>query len=241
MRRVTRAARGERRKQREETSEAPRPGRITAIEAQARDASRVNVFLDGAFAFGLDGELAASEGLAVDDELSAERVTALQAMDDTSKATEAALRLLTVRPRAEREIRDRLRQKGFGAAAIDATVAKLEGWRYLDDAEFARTWVANREANQPRGRRLLEQELRQKGVEREVVRDTIAAADLDEAQTALDLGRAKLRSYASLDPAVARRRLGSYLARRGYGYDVVRPTLETLFGENEEDAGDEPL
>lgn len=239
MRRKTRGARQAEREETPETPETAGPGQITALEAQTRDASRVNVFLDGVFAFGLDGELAANEGLAVGDELSADRVAALRAMDDTSKATEAALRLLTVRPRAEREIRDRLRQKGFGAAAIDGTVAKLEGWRYLDDAEFARTWVANREANQPRGRRLLEQELRQKGVEREVVRDTIAAADLDEAQTALDLGRAKLRSYASLDPAVARRRLGSYLARRGYGYDIVRPTLETLFGEGEADEGDQ--
>jgi len=234
---VRREARGERREGYGSPADEPRAGRITALETQARDANRVNVFLDGAFACGLHGELAASEGLAVGDELSAERVAALQAMDDVSKATEAALRLLTVRPRSEREVRDRLRRKGYGAAAIDATIAKLEGWRYLDDAEFARAWVANREANQPRGRRLLEQELRQKGVEREVVRDTIEAADLDEAQTALDLGRAKLRSYASLDPAVARRRLGSYLARRGYGYDIVRPTLDRLFGEDE--GGDE--
>ena len=235
---MRRAGRGEGREGYGHPSVEPRAGRITALEAQAGDASRVNVFLDGAFAFGLDGDLATSEGLAVGDELSAERVAALQAMDDVSKATEAALRLLTVRPRSEREVRDRLRRKGYGAAAIDATIAKLEGWRYLDDAEFARAWVANREANQPRGRRLLEQELRQKGVEREVVRDTIAAADLDEAQTALDLGRAKLRSYSSLDPAVARRRLGAYLARRGYGYDIVRPTLDRLFGEDEEGADD---
>ena len=225
---MRREASGERREGYGSPPDEPRAGRITSLETQARDANRVNVFLDGTFAFGLHGELAASEGLAVGDELSAERVTALQAMDDVSKATEAALRLLTVRPRSEREVRDRLRRKGYGAAAIDATIAKLEGWRYLDDAEFARAWVANREANQPRGRRLLEQELRQKGVEREVVRDTIDAADLDEAQTALDLGRAKLRSYANLDPAVA---------RRGYGYDVVRPTLDRLFGEDE--GGDE--
>jgi len=211
-------------------------GRITRIAPQERDLERVNVFLDGAFAFGLGAELALREGLAVGDELSAARVGELRAADEVGKATTAALHVLARRPRSEREVRDRLRQKGYGADAIDAAIEKLEGWRYLDDASFARYWVENREAHKPRGRRLLEQELRHKGVERGLVQETIAAADLDEAGAALALGRAKLRSYAGLEPAVVRRRLGSYLARRGYGFDVVRPVLDRLLGEREDES-----
>lgn len=214
----------------------PTGGRITRIAPQERDPERVNVFLDGAFAFGLGAELALREGLAVGDELAAERVAALRAADEVGKATTAALGFLALRPRSEREVRDRLRQKGYGPEAIDAAIAKLEGWRYLDDASFARYWVENRETHKPRGRRLLEQELRHKGVERAVVAETIAAAELDEAGAALELGRAKLRSYAGLEPAVVRRRLGSYLARRGYDFDVVRPVLDRLLGDAEDDS-----
>ena len=213
---------------------APTSGQITAVTPQARKAERVNVFLDGRFAFGLPADVAAMEGLAVGDELSAARVEQLLAVDAVAKATDAALRLLAHRPRSTRELRDRLRQKGYAAETIDAAVAKLEGWRYVDDAEFARFWVANREANQPRGRRLLEQELRRKGVDRELIRETIAEAELDEGETALGLGRAKLRTYVGLEPPAVRRRLGAYLTRRGYGYDTVKPVLDQLLGELEE-------
>ena len=213
-------------------------GRITDLAPQARDPERVSIFLDGAFAFGLPREVALREGLAIGDELDPERVSALLAMDEVARATSAALAFLAHRPRSEREVRDRLRQKGYAPAAIDEAVAKLEGWHYLDDAEFARFWVENRGANQPRGHRLLEQELRRKGVEREIVRETIAAADLDESGTAVELARTKLRSYAGQEPAVVRRRLGGYLARRGYDYEVVRAALDRVLGETD-DASDD--
>ena len=210
----------------------PAGGRITDLAQQAHDAERLNVFLDGAFAFGLSREVALREGLRLGDELDPARVAALRAADDVAKATSNALALLARRPRSEREVRDRLRQKGYAPEAIDAAVAKLAGWRYLDDADFARYWVENRAAHQPRGRRLLEQELRHKGVARDTVKETIAEADLDEQTAALDLARKKLRSYAGQEPPVVRRRLAAYLARRGYGWDVARPVLDRLLGEH---------
>lgn len=206
-------------------------GRVTAITAQEHDPERVNIFLDGVFALGLGLDLVLAEGLAVGDDLDEARVRSLKAADEVGKATMAALNLLARRPRSVREVRDRLRQKGYDVPTIDAAVAKLEGWRYVDDTDFARYWVENRAAHKPRGRRLLEQELRHKGVEREVVRETIDAAELDEFAAALELGRSKLRSYAGLEPPVVRRRLGAFLARRGYSFDIVKPVLEQLLGE----------
>ena len=220
---------------------APTPstgGRVTALARQRHDAERVSVSLNGEFAFGIGVDLLLREGLAVGDELDAARVAALIAADESGKASGAALVLLGHRARSEHELRDRLRQKGFSPGAIDAAIEKLAGWGYLNDAAFARAWVESRAANQPRGERLLAQELRRKGVDRELVADTIAAAEVDETTDALALATAKLRSYRGLDPPVARRRLGAFLARRGYGYDVVGPTLARLFGEGADDAAD---
>lgn len=207
--------------------------RITAIRQQQRDPERVNVFLDGQFAFGLPMLVVAQEGLKVGDLLQPDQIVHLEALDEQAKAVGAALNLLARRPRSEREIRDRLRRKGYPPETIDLAMSRLVDWRYVDDSAFARYWVENREANKPRGRRLLEQELRFKGVDRETIRETIEEADLDEQQAALELGRAKLRSYRSLDREVAYRRMGSFLARRGYGYDIVKPVLSELFGADE--------
>lgn len=212
--------------------------RITAIETQQRDPERVNVFLNGSFAFGLPALVAVQESLRVGDELSDDQIARLRALDEQTKAVNAAMNLLARRPRSEREIRDRLKQKGYPPETIDAAIAKLEGWRYLDDEAFARYWVENREANKPRGRRLLEQELRLKGVDRETIRQMIDETDLDEASAALSIGRNRLRTYGKLEPEVARRRLGAFLVRRGYGYDVVKPVLDQLFGEQDEDEFD---
>ena len=218
----------------------PTAGRVTKLSPQTHDAERLNVFLDGTFAFGLHQDVALREGLAVGDVLDAARVTALRDADESAKATTAALAFLAYRPRSEREVRDRLRQKGYAPEAVDAAVARLEGWRYLDDADFARRWVENREAHQPRGRRLLEQELQRKGIDRETARATIDDAELDEAAAAVELARAKLRSYAGQEPVVVRRRLAAFLARRGYGWDVVRPALDRLLGDGDETGADDP-
>jgi regulatory protein len=215
----------------------PTPQRITAISTQVRRPDRVNVFLDGQFAFGLPATVAADHGLAVGDALDAARVEELRALDDTAKATEAAIRLLTVRPRSVKEIRDRLARKGYAEETIEVALERLRDWRYIDDDAFARYWVENRESNRPRGRRLLQQELRFKGVDRETTERALADAGIDEQAGALEIARTKMRSYRDLDEAAARRRLGAFLTRRGYGYDVIKPTLEALFGVGEEDEG----
>ncbi|MBA3337319.1 MAG: regulatory protein RecX [Chloroflexia bacterium] len=209
----------------------PEGGRVTAITPQRRTPDRLNIFLDGAYAFSLSTALVADEGLAPQQELSAAGVAALLAADTFSKATDAAIRLLAVRPRSERELRDRLRRKEYTPDAIAAALEKVRGWGYLDDIEFARFWVAQREAHRPRGQRLLRYELAQKGVDGDVIIATIAEAEIDETAAALALARARLHTYRGLDPVVVRRRLGAFLARRGYGYDVIGPTLGTLLGE----------
>jgi regulatory protein len=223
-------------------SEPIRGGTITDLAPQARDPERVSVYLDGSFAFGLPRDLAAAEGLAIGDVLDEVRAAALRSADEAARATSAALAFLAYRPRSEREVRDRLRQKAYRPEAIEAAVSKLTDWRYLNDADFARLWVENRANHQPRGQRRLAQELYRKGIDRDVARDAIAAAEIDEEAAAFEVARAKLSAYAKLEPSTARRRLGGFLARRGYGFDVIRPVLDRLLGEaaDNADAGDEP-
>src|SRR5215204_6017910 len=206
----------------EATAQPPRAGRITALRPTKRDPDRISVDIDGSFAFALPATLVADQRLEVGDALDGERVSALLSADQAVRATEAALVFLGYRPRSEKEVRDRLRRGGYEQDAIDHTISQLHEWRYLDDADFARRWVENRSAHRPRGKRLLQQELRHKGIDTETAREVIAEVDLDETGAA---------------EALARRRLSAYLARRGYGYDVIRVALERALGE--EDEGDE--
>ncbi len=214
------------------------PGTITKIEPQRRDPERVNVFVDGRFAFGLGAAIAEERGLRPGRRLSTAEIAALQADDELGKAVDKALGFLTYRPRSVREVRDRLAKKGVEPATIEATIERLAGWGYIGDEGFARYWVENRGANQPRGKRLLRQELWQKGVERETVDRVLEEAELDEYDTALTLARKRLRQVAALDEAAQRRRLGAFLQRRGYDWPTVKRVLDTLLTPGNE-AGDE--
>lgn len=212
-----------------------RGGRITRISAQARNSKRSSIFLDGEFAFGMATDRVLREGLAPNDELTAERVAGLVALDESDRANEAGMVLLSYRPRSSKEVRERLTRKGYSAEATDIALENLTGWGYLNDEAFARRWVENRAEHRPRGSRLLAQELRHKGIDTDVIGEAIDEVGIDEYQAALAAGERRAQSYAQLDPPVARRRLSGFLARRGFTGETVRRATETLLNRDPDD------
>jgi len=156
---------------------------------------------------------------------------------DGSAALEIAVRFLGSRPRTRWELERRLRRAGVADDVIEATVARLADLGYLDDAAFARWWGEQRDRHAPRGRRMIEAELRQHGVPREVVeayRDEHLAPERapedgglpgDEAARARDALARHLRGRGMPDDPKAIQRLGMYLMRRGFDPETVRSTL----------------
>ncbi len=201
---------------------------------QAGDQHRVNVFVDGAFAIGVSLATLQREGLYKGQVLSAEDWRRLERAESDNKAWEAALRLLEVRPRAEREIRDRLRRKQYDAEQIDGVILRLRDLGLLDDAQFARLWVANRAATKPKGAVALRRELMSKGVDRQIAGDVVERA-LDpqtEADACEYVARQVVRRYVSVsDWPSFQRKLGGLLQRRGFGWETVGPILRRLWDE----------
>lgn len=210
--------------------------RITAIEAQAKREGRVSVFVDGRFALGLFAEVAAALGLRVGQPISEERLAEIARAETLRRAKEDAYRLLSFRARSEKEIADRLRRKGYEEDVLAEVTASLRALGYLDDAAFAQSWVAAR--GRTRGRRALAHELRQKGVAAEITEETLGAAKDEEEERAAALAAAIKR--VGQRPADASReaqaRLAAFLQRRGFGWEVIRPTLARLYGAAPEDA-----
>jgi len=209
-------------------------GKITALRAQAKDPQRVNVFIDGEFALGISLTTITKTGLHVGKELSAEEFAKLEQTESGDKAYLAALRFLEARPRSIAEVRARLGRKDFAPEAIDAAIARLGELGLLDDAAFARYWVENRQAYRPRGAGALRDELRRKGIDADTTAEILSDDALtgDESASAWGLARGALRKYAdSQDRNAFTRRMGSYLQRRGYTFDVIRPIVDQLWAE----------
>lgn len=199
-------------------------GAITALRFQKRNKNRVNVYIDGQFAFGL--AVIEASHLRVGQTLSDDDVARLQMQDEVEQAYERALNFLSYRPRSEAEVRRKLRKKNVEEEVIEAVVERLARAGLLNDREFARYWVENRRQFNPRGARALRHELREKGVPAPVIADVLS--DLDEEVTARKAAETGARRLAHLEPGDFRRRLGAYLARRGFSYAVIEPLVEEM-------------
>ena len=221
-----------RRKFDEEPKPAPKPGTITAITPQRRDDSRVNIYIDDKFSFGLHIDIQIEHYLSKGDVLTEEQIAALLKEDETKKAIASSLNLIAYRARSAGELSTKLRERGYAPEAIDAALARMKELRYLDDREFADRWVENRQTYRPRSVRLLKQELRQKGVDQEIIETTMDEAEIDEYADALAIAEKRLPSLQNLEPAVRERRLSGYLARRGYGFDIIRRVFDTLLKDD---------
>jgi regulatory protein len=209
--------------------------RVTALRVRKRNKKLVNVHLDGEQAFALTAIQAAR--LHVGQTLTAEEIAALRAGDEAERAYERALSLLSYRPRSESEVRGRLRRKQVEAEAIDSAVERLKRAGLLDDLEFARYWIENRLRFRPRGARALRHELRARGVPHPVISEALEGYDEQAAAEKAALDGA--RRLAHLDPQGFRRRLGAYLARRGFNYAIVKPLVQDML-EQQASREDEP-
>ncbi len=205
--------------------------KITALKVQKRNPNRVNVYLDGEFAFGLARIVAA--WLKVGQTLSEEKIAALLAQDAEEVAYQRALRFLSLRPRSEAEVRRNLEKHQVSAEVIDQVLARLRRSGLVDDTAFARLWVENRVTFRPRGARALRQELRQRGVPDPIIQQ--ALTDLDEDVLAEQAARKYVHKVSDLSWPEFRRKLGGFLARRGFNYDVIAPVVERLWAERDSD------
>lgn len=208
--------------------EPPAPGRITAIAEQQRDNARMNISIDGKFAFGLHADVVLDERLHVGEEISALRIEELLRKDEVKRAITAALNLIAFRSRASGELQRALQGKGYSSECAEAAVNRMLELGYLNDSRFAERWIENRQEHRPRSVRMLKQELRQKGIDAETIGEAISTVEIDEYTDALALASKKASTMAALDQPTRHRRISGFLARRGYGFDVIRRVLEAI-------------
>jgi regulatory protein len=206
--------------------------RITALQPQANNPNRINLFVDGQFLLGVNALIVLRMDLAVDQELSPDQLEELRSEEVLQQAVDRALNYLSFRPRSREEVRRYLRRKETPPELIDAVLARLDSLDLVNDRSFASFWLEAREQFSPRGAQALRNELRMKGVERDVV-DELVDEEKDE-ERALLAGRKKALSLLRLpdmDYATFRTRLGSFLQRRGFRYEVATRTVKTLWQE----------
>ena len=206
--------------------------KITELKANKRNGKRVNLFLDGRFAFSVDTEVAVREGLKPGQELSDDQIRELTEDISLVRILNIAYRFLSYRPRSEAEMKERLHRRAIEDSKIEIVINKLKEQHLLDDTAFAQFWKENREAFRPRSQRLTRLELKKKGVADDIIKEV--TDESDDAQNAYAAALSKAQRLPKQDYEVFRRRLGDYLKRRGFGYMVISQTVKRLWQESKE-------
>ena len=201
---------------------------VTAI-VRKRGRRQVDVFVDGELALALGTQLAVERDVRPGRIVSPGELSALAEEEAQRCAMESAVRLLSYRPRSEQELRQRLARKSFAQPVIQRTLHRLRELGYLDDNAFARFWTESRQASRPRAKRVVAGELRMRGIPREAIEEATAAIE-DEEEAYRAAGR-RLRLLGGLEYQAFRERLGGFLTRRGFSYDVARRAIDRCWAE----------
>lgn len=210
-------------------------GVITALEAQKRNKERVNIYIDGQYAFSLT--LMEAARLKKGQSLTEAEVAALQGEDTVLRAVDSAARFLSFRPRSVAEVRRNLTAKEFPKPMAEAAIERLTAMGHLDDLAFARFWVGSRGEFKPLSQRALRTELKRKGVPDPVIEE--ALAEQDETELAYRAAQGQLRKLKGGTLPDFKQKILTFLQRRGFSYSTARTTLTRLIEELE--LRDEPF
>jgi len=197
---------------------------ITAIKPQ-RNKKRVNIYLDNRFGFGLDLDNFVKLGLKVEEELSEEKIEEIVKKGEFQKTLDKLLKFATFRPRSEKEIKDWFKRKKVHESIYKGLFNRLKRLELVDDTKFAQWWVGQRSLFKPRGKRALEAELRMKGIKKELIENILSDLKVDEEKIAKELLLKKVYKWKNLPKREARQKMGQYLLRKGFGWEIIEKVL----------------
>lgn len=206
-------------------------GTISAIKIQKKNPNRVNIYIDGVFAFGLSKINAV--WLKIGQILDDQAINKLQAEDEVEVAYQRALKFLSFRIRSLSEIIEKLKKCDYSENVINNVCDRLIEKGYIDDQKFVETWVENRNVFRPRSHRLLRWELRQKKINEELIEEVLNETDSEESLASLAAEK-YARKLNGLEKEYYFRKLVAFLARRGFSYTIILPVVNAIWEANVE-------
>ena len=146
---------------------------------------------------------------------------------ELAKAKNIVFRLLNLRSRSEKEIKDKLKHKKIHPAVIDQVIRHFKQLALIDDRKFAQSWISYRLAR-PWGIQRIEIELKEKGINSEIIRKELKENfnQAVESKTVLELAKKRVSKYPTLAPEKKKQRLFNYLTRRGFSLTSIYQALK---------------
>ena len=195
---------------------------VTKIHAVTKQKYRIE--LDGQPAFVIyKGELS-RYGIKEGQEIPGPVYQELVGQVLTKRAKLRAMHLLESMDRTRAELERKLQAGEYPREAVEAALAYVESFGYLDDRRYARHYVECKKEG--RGKARLKMELAQKGVDRSIIEEVLEEAELDDCRdTIRELVRKRRRGSGPMDDR-ERQRIYGYLMRKGFSSSDILSVLK---------------
>lgn len=197
---------------------------ITSIKAQ-KNQKRVNINLDGSFGFGLDLENFMKLQLKVSQELTQAEINEIIKKAELSKSFDKALRFAMTRPRSLKEVKDYFNRREIDNSLHQNIIDKLIKLELLDDLKFTQWWVRQRLEFKHKSKKDITFELRQKGIDSNLIKNVLDDSEIDEVKIAKELVAKKLYKWQKYDEKVRRQKISHYLVGKGFSWDVITQVI----------------
>ena len=146
-----------------------------------------------------------------------------------------AVYFLKFRQRSVKEMQDYLKKKNVPEEMSKRVIAKLLEDKFLNDVSFAREWIESRARFRPKGRRVVEMELKQKGIPNDIIEEVFSdepSEDVpDEKEQLKRLVEQRIGRYEGMTRNEIYQKLGAYLGRRGFSWDQIKHSIDARLGK----------
>jgi regulatory protein len=203
--------------------------KITQIETQKKDPDRVSIYLEGAFAFGLEREVILRHHLHEGDEITEHEIDEILLVEERARAKKKALSYLNYRARSTKELERKLLDKGFSERTVHRVIDDFSRVGLLDDSQFATAYVHSKMLQKPMGKRLLRKELWAMGIDEATIERTIGDVygQRSEADVAREMVQKRMQRFTDIEPGSkkVKKKLTDFLLRRGFDWDVIAEVI----------------
>jgi len=210
---------------------------ISKIEVQKKNKDRVNVYIDGEYAFPCSSEVIFLHMIKVGEVVDPNNLQEIINMDNYIKCKNSALKIIERSYKTEKQIYDKLIEKDYDKPSIERALDFLKEYKLLDDEKYAKTYI--KEKIKEQGKNKIKYALISRGISDKIIQECLSLIDSEEEEkSAMYLGEKK---YSILikredDPKKIYKKLGDYLISRGYDFQTVKIVLNKILkGLNDEE------
>lgn len=204
-------------------------GKITKIEAQKKNKDRVNIYIDNNFAFGVNSELIYKEGLKINLEVDEEKLGKVIEADNMLKCKETALKVVERSYKTEKEMKERLFEKGYDEKAIIYTLNFLKEYNFINDESYTKMYVKDR--LRTIGSQKIKYDLKRKGIDENSIDIAISSIDKEEEKcVARELALKKYRTLQKRESDIykLKSKLCRFLIGKGYDYSIAKDIINDI-------------